>query len=220
MISQIKENKIHDFHPSPSQLLKIPSDKEERVLRRVHSSHANASANARAIKTSVNGTWRRCKKKENFLLLRTPCTCVCFTIFQVTQAQMWHKPQMVFACVACNTCVTGVNVIALTSACLLWTHILTKVKQKKGEAVAAWPRPARGASSSVEPPCHPTRTLGICWKQLQFNITKLNMGLINKGWYGMFVACGIWCLADVSSVSPSSEQTGELWANQCLNSWQ
>ena len=21
-----------------------------------------------------------------------------------------------------------------------------------------------------------------------------NMGLINKGWYGMFVACGIWCL--------------------------
>ena len=33
----------------------------------------------------------------------------------------------------------------------------------------------------------------------------------------MFVACGIWCLADVSSVSPSSEQTGELWANQCLN---
>ena len=35
----------------------------------------------------------------------------------------------------------------------------------------------------------------------------------------MFVACGIWCLADVSSVSPSSEQTGELWGNQCLNSW-
>ena len=24
----------------------------------------------------------------------------------------------------------------------------------------------------------------------------------------MFVACGIWCLVDVSSVSPSSEQTG------------
>ena len=37
--------------------------------------------------------------------------------------------------------------------------------------------------------------------------STLNMGLINKGWYGMFVACGIWCLADVSSVSPSSEQT-------------
>ena len=30
----------------------------------------------------------------------------------------------------------------------------------------------------------------------------------------MFVTCGIWRLADVSSVSPSSEQTGELWANQ------
>ena len=25
----------------------------------------------------------------------------------------------------------------------------------------------------------------------------------------MFVACGIWCLADVSSVSPLSEQTNE-----------
>ena len=35
----------------------------------------------------------------------------------------------------------------------------------------------------------------------------------------MFVACGIWCLADVSSVGPSSEQTGELSANQCINSW-
>ena len=33
------------------------------------------------------------------------------------------------------------------------------------------------------------------------------MGLINNGWYGMFFACGIWCLADVSSVSPSSEQS-------------
>ena len=31
------------------------------------------------------------------------------------------------------------------------------------------------------------------------------MGLINK--VGMFVTCGIWCLADVSSVSPLSEQT-------------
>ena len=27
----------------------------------------------------------------------------------------------------------------------------------------------------------------------------------------MFVACGIWCLADVSSVSPSSEQTAQVW---------
>ena len=29
----------------------------------------------------------------------------------------------------------------------------------------------------------------------------------------MFVACGIWCLADVSSVSPSSEQTDYLTFN-------
>ena len=35
----------------------------------------------------------------------------------------------------------------------------------------------------------------------------LVMGLINKSLYGMFVAYGIWCLADVWSVSPSSEQT-------------
>ena len=35
----------------------------------------------------------------------------------------------------------------------------------------------------------------------------------------MFVASEIWCLADVSSVSPLSELTGELWANQCLDSW-
>ena len=26
----------------------------------------------------------------------------------------------------------------------------------------------------------------------------------------MFVACGIWYLADVSSISPSSEQTGSF----------
>ena len=32
-------------------------------------------------------------------------------------------------------------------------------------------------------------------------------GFDQQGWYGMFVACGIWCLADVSSVSPSSEQS-------------
>ena len=36
-------------------------------------------------------------------------------------------------------------------------------------------------------------------------------GFINKSWYGLFVACGIWCLADVSSVSPSSEQS--CWSN-------
>ena len=34
-------------------------------------------------------------------------------------------------------------------------------------------------------------------------------GLINKGWYGMFFASGIWCLDDVSSVSPSSEEAFE-----------
>ena len=35
----------------------------------------------------------------------------------------------------------------------------------------------------------------------------------------MFYACGIWCLADVSSVSPSSEQTEGLWGNQVLKSF-
>ena len=30
----------------------------------------------------------------------------------------------------------------------------------------------------------------------------------------MFVACGIWCLADVSSVSPSSEQTIKIGGSQ------
>ena len=39
------------------------------------------------------------------------------------------------------------------------------------------------------------------------NLMLMNMGLINKVDMGMFVACGIWCLADVSSVSPSSEQS-------------
>ena len=32
-----------------------------------------------------------------------------------------------------------------------------------------------------------------------------------QGWYGMFVACGILCLADVSSVSPSSEADWGIW---------
>ena len=41
----------------------------------------------------------------------------------------------------------------------------------------------------------------------------LNMGFFNKGWYGMCVACGMWCLADVSSISPLSEQTEGLWGN-------
>ena len=34
----------------------------------------------------------------------------------------------------------------------------------------------------------------------------------------MFFACGIWCVADVSIVSPSSEQTEGLWGTQYLNS--
>ena len=37
--------------------------------------------------------------------------------------------------------------------------------------------------------------------------------------YGMFFACGIWCVADVSSVSHSSEQTVALWGNHYFNSW-
>ena len=32
----------------------------------------------------------------------------------------------------------------------------------------------------------------------------------------MFFACGIWCLADVLSISPSSEQTEGLWGNHYL----
>ena len=36
-------------------------------------------------------------------------------------------------------------------------------------------------------------------------------GSDQQGWYGMFVACGMWCLADISSVSPSSEQTLSTW---------
>ena len=45
------------------------------------------------------------------------------------------------------------------------------------------------------------------------------MGLINKVDMVCLSPVGYGVLADVSSVSPSSEQTGELWANQCLNSW-
>ena len=43
--------------------------------------------------------------------------------------------------------------------------------------------------------------------------TMLNVCLINKGGYGMFVACGIGCLADILSVSPLLEQTEGLWGN-------
>ena len=34
----------------------------------------------------------------------------------------------------------------------------------------------------------------------------------------MFFAHEVWCIADVSSISPSSEQTEILWGNQRLNS--
>ena len=37
--------------------------------------------------------------------------------------------------------------------------------------------------------------------------SKLSMGLINNDSYGMLFACGVRCVADVLSVSPSSEQT-------------
>ena len=51
---------------------------------------------------------------------------------------------------------------------------------------------------------------------------SLDTGLImiNKGWYVMFFACMVWCVADVSSVSPSSEQTeGLRRENQCFMSY-
>ena len=35
----------------------------------------------------------------------------------------------------------------------------------------------------------------------------------------MFVACGIWCLADVSSVSPSSEQTARSYECVLEQNW-
>ena len=40
------------------------------------------------------------------------------------------------------------------------------------------------------------------------------MGLINKARHGMFFTYEVWCVADVSSVSPSSEQTEGLWEVQ------
>ena len=35
----------------------------------------------------------------------------------------------------------------------------------------------------------------------------------------MFVACGIWCLADVSSVSPSSEQTANPYLTYIIQAY-
>ena len=42
-------------------------------------------------------------------------------------------------------------------------------------------------------------------------------GFDQQGWYGMFVACGIWCLADVSSVSPSLETSAKHHIPQATN---
>ena len=42
------------------------------------------------------------------------------------------------------------------------------------------------------------------------------MGLINKVDMVCLSACGIWCLADVLSVSPSSEQTLSVLSLFCL----
>ena len=92
-----------------------------------------------------------------------------------------------------------------------------------GQPRCLWDRLAVFGTDSL--PLGQTRCL---WDRLAgFRTDSLSLGQADwvwygfdqQGWYGMFVACGIWCLADVSSVSPSSEQTGELWANQCLNSW-
>ena len=45
------------------------------------------------------------------------------------------------------------------------------------------------------------------------------MDLINKGLYGVFFACEVWCIADVSSVSPSLEQShlSILSNKKCFN---
>ena len=35
----------------------------------------------------------------------------------------------------------------------------------------------------------------------------------------MLVACGIWCLADVSSVSPSLEDSRTSFEKNCFSAW-
>ena len=42
------------------------------------------------------------------------------------------------------------------------------------------------------------------------------MGVINKGWYGMFFACGMWCVADVSSVCSDEGLTLETPATHYI----
>ena len=46
------------------------------------------------------------------------------------------------------------------------------------------------------------------FKDLKNPVLNWIMGLVNKGWYGMFVACGIWCLADYKhNISTFVDQT-------------
>ena len=56
-------------------------------------------------------------------------------------------------------------------------------------------------------------------KQTSFSAlaSKLNTGLINKGWYGMFFACKVLRIADVSNVSPSSEHESAFFLSNPNN---
>ena len=92
---------------------------------RVHTSEANANVDTdtRAIKTSVNVTWRRRKKKENFIFCAQPCTA--FALASQISKSEWRwrrrKFKTIFACVACITFIAGVNVLAFAS--LAWTRL-------------------------------------------------------------------------------------------------
>ena len=48
-------------------------------------------------------------------------------------------------------------------------------------------------------------------------VNWIRVNLINKGWYGMFFACGIWCVADVSSVIPSSGFCVQFWEKKLIS---
>ena len=54
--------------------------------------------------------------------------------------------------------------------------------------------------------------------QLRSNQVKCNMGLIIKGQYGTFLACEVWCKADISSVNTSSEQTSNYTMSTLVDS--
>ena len=91
----------------------------QQPLGSVHTSDARASADvdARAIKTSVNVTWRRRKEKEN--VFSYAHLVLAFSLApQIPKCEWrWHrrrrKAQTIFACVACITCVASVNALAL-----------------------------------------------------------------------------------------------------------